>query len=182
MFKIPIIMTKKTENKKNLLKLAKTKKGSDDESQEKTLDIEAKERIEKLLDDVDVNEESKNDDLFEIDYQKKGDNDWLQDELKRLSEENEKLRYENVEAKESYKKIFDQYQSLKSGGNVSSDKDPKLVPDSVLKNYITNLFMEFQNNLIGRNPERRKYKQINLPHLIAKMVQAFPFLNELKRV
>ena len=142
----------------------------------------AKDTVEKLLKDVpmDLNDKET---LFELEDEKsneKGD-DWLQEQVIALSDENEKLRAETATAKSDYHKIHIEFQGLKSGNPDAVVVNPKLMPDSLMKRNVLGLFDELQKNMLGLNPEKSRYKEIKLTHLLKKMLDFFPFTNEIRK-
>lgn len=173
---------KKNTDVLNLVKKSKEEKTPTTE----TVDEQVKERVGKLVDEVDLTTKTE-DGLLEFSDDSTPTNEdlnnleWLQDQLKKLSEENESLKYETTEAKENYKKIHVAYESLKSNKPVDENFEPTLIPDSQLKNGIVELFVDVQNNFQGRNPEKRRYGQIIPVPFMTKMIKMFPFLEEYKR-
>ena len=101
-------------------------------------------------------------------------------QLNKLSDDNEKLREEAKIAKDNYGKLHEQY--TKKNGVSQQPQQQDLIPDSVLKNSVVELFTDVQNNYMGRNVERTPYKTIVPVPFLNKMVNLFPFLKELKRV
>lgn len=174
--------------KKNIASIAKknNKKNTENHKKDdkKSVDDETKERIDRLVDEIGVSTNKSDNDLLEISEESsnniKGDIEWLQEQLTKLSDENEKLKKEAIEAKESYKKIYSQYENVKKGSNGTTTTE-KMVPDSELKNSIIELFFDIQNNFLGKNPERRRYKQIIPVPFMNKMIKYFPFLSEHKK-
>lgn len=172
--------TKKNQPKKNLLELAKAKiKPS--EKTEKTLDVKAKEKVERLLEFVDIEDtEMQQDNVQETVQVEVGDMSdigWLQEQLQKLSEENEALRAETEEAKNNYKKLFES-----RGDQVDEiSAESPMIPDSIIKTNVINLFVDVQDNFQGRNPERTQYTNIVPIPFMMKMVKLFPFLQEQKR-
>lgn len=145
-------------------------------------DQKAKEKVENLLKDVPMDLKDKGD-LFELDDEKtdeKGEN-WLQEQVIALSDENEKLRGETAIAKNDYQKIYADFQALKSGNPDVAVANPKMMPDSLMKRNVMALFDEFQKNMLGINPEKSKYKEIRLSHLLKKMLDLFPFVSEIRK-
>lgn len=172
---------------KNLASIAKktTTSKTKKTDEENTVDKQARERVNKLVEEIDSAPTKKDDGLLEISEEKPTKNqlndiEWLQEELSRLSEENEKLLKESKEAKEEYKKLYSSYEVLKKGGNGGKEDDNKIIPDSQLKNSVIELFIDIQNNFQGRNPEKTRYKQIIPVPFMNKMVKLFPFLSEYK--
>jgi hypothetical protein len=145
---------------------------------EKTVDVKAKERVAELVEEVTLIP-PKEGELLELDEtpQDVTDVEWLQEQLGKLSERNELLERENVQSKEDYKKIFEELQAVKSG----TQGGPELIPDSILKNNVSALFAELQNNYLGNNPQRQRYTNASVVHLLNKMLGMFPFLAELRR-
>lgn len=171
------------KQKKSITDLVKkTKSTTSTKEENDNIDVKSKEKINKLLEEVDQGILKKDEDIIMVDEDKKSSsksnsNDWLEEQVSKLSDDNERLRIETAEAKENYRKLFEQYENLKSGGQgVKSE----LIPDSLMKNKIIDLFTEFQNNFIGRNQERKRYTQINLQHLMQKFIKNFSFLNDYK--
>jgi hypothetical protein len=172
----------------NVTKLAKnssktnTNKKTTEKKQESTnIDVKAKERVNKLLDDVNLTPKKGEGDnnLLELNEKNVQSLEWLQEQIDKLSTENEKLKKEADEAKENYKKLYADYQA-NNNGKANNNKD-NLVPDSMLKNGVIDLFTEFQKNFLGQNPQKIRYSEIKLPHLMNKMIKKFPFLKEMKR-
>jgi len=173
----------------NVTKLAKsnTKKSTTNASTKKkqesnSIDVKAKERVNKLLDDVNLTPKKGEGDnnLLELNEKNVQSLEWLQEQIDKLSTENEKLKKEAEEAKENYKKLYSQYQAVTNGKNITNDKN-NLVPDSMIKNGVTDLFNEFQKNYLGQNQQKIRYTEIKLPHLMNKMIKKFSFLKEIKR-
>lgn len=148
----------KTTNKST----AKTKK--EDVISER--DLKAKETVSKLLDEVPLRNK-KEDTKMETTEIKKG-TEWLEEQLQTLTEKNEALEKEAVQAKENYKKIFEDFQKLKN----SNDGQPNPEKEKVLE-----LFNELQDNYgkLGQN------FRVFFPAFLNRMVMFFPFLSKHKR-
>lgn len=140
-------------------------------------DIKAKAKVEELLQGVDLTPIKKEEELLEMDNdENKGDN-WLQEQVSRLSEENERLRSEAALAKEDYSKIFGEFQQLK-GGVVSSDSN------SELKGKISQLFNEIQSGYVsmGNNPQTGEpWFRIYPVAFLNRLIMFFPFLENEKK-
>ncbi|MFW5895687.1 MAG: hypothetical protein ACOCT9_02975 [archaeon] len=181
-------MAKKKTNVTKLAKNSNSKKSNttkkvneNNNNSNNDIDVKAKERVNTLLDDVNLTLKDNESNVLELNKNNIESLEWLQDQIKSLSEENEKLKNEKEEAKTNYKKLHSQYKELiDSGGDKKQEKE--LIPDSMLKNGITELFTEFQKNFLGQNPEKTRYSEIKLKHLMTKMVNKFPFLKEKKRL
>lgn len=167
---------KKTTNATKIAKNSTKKKATNSE-EVKDVDTKAKQRVNQLIDDINLTTKEGDDELLELNEDNVKNLEWLQDQVSKLSEENEKLKKEAEQAKNDYKKLHTQYQELSKGSGQSKD----LVPDSQLKNGVFDLFNEFQNNFIGNNPEKVRYTEIKLKHLMEKMIKRFPFLSEYRR-
>jgi hypothetical protein len=126
-------------------------------------DLKVKETVSKLLNDVPLmkKEEKK----MEDNVVKKG-TEWLEEQLQTLTEKNEALEKESFEAKENYKKLFEDFQKLKQGGGVNPEKEKVL-----------QLFNELQDNYgkLGQN------FRVYFPAFLNRMVMFFPFLSNHKR-
>jgi hypothetical protein len=169
---------KKNTNVTKLAKKGTTKnsKSQSNEENEKDVDAKAKERVQNLLNDVNLTANNENVDTLELNEENVQNLEWLQEQIKNLSEENEKLKKEADEAKENYKKIYSEFKDSQNKNN-----DNELIPDSTIKNGAIDLFKEVQKNYLGQNPEKVRYTEIKLNHLLSKMIKAFPFLKELKQ-
>jgi hypothetical protein len=174
-----------TAKKENLMKFAK---GEDKktktpakkkEVQEKVLtpeeerDLKAKEKVASLLEGVDLTLK-KTDDLLEMDNAPKvgGDYQWLEEQVQKLTEENERLNSEAAVAKADYAKIFETLQQLKNGvtlGNPSENNDIRL--------KVTQLFNEIQSNHLAMG----KNFIIHPPSFLLRLLMFFPFLEKEKR-
>lgn len=168
---------------KSLLQLAKKKVTPSDKKTEKKIDVKAKEKVERLLEFVDIEDtniqqtkqmESGPKDIGTADMSDIG---WLQDQLQKLSEENESLKAETEEAKNNYKKLFESHDNRGDESSVGA----QMIPDSLIKTNVVNLFTDVQDNFQGRNRERTQYKNIVPVPFMMKMLTMFPFLNEHKR-
>jgi hypothetical protein len=168
--------------KENLIKLAKgddkTKAPVAKKSVEKVVekkptpaeerDIKAKAKVAELLKDVNL-EPKRNEELLEMNEEPKRDVEWLEEQVSKLSEENEKLRSEAGLAKEDYSKIFKEFQESKKGNGVVLTNT---IDDSALKTKITQLFSEIQTNYLamGRN-------FVIVPAaFLNRLIMFFPFL------
>ena len=174
------LATRKTRKKPATKKPVVAKKKT------KTTDINklAKDRVEKLLTGVpmdlkDKKEESGN---TENVVNTKADN-WLEEQVRELNKENDKLRTETAEAKENYNKIHEELINLKSGESSQSPSrgNVEMIPDSLLKNNVIDLFNDVQNNMLGINRERVRYSNIVPLPFLNKMLNLFPFTKEIKK-
>ena len=158
-----------------------TAKASSGVTKKKTLkeerDLKAKEKVRELLEDVSVFKEEKKESILELDTQdepQKG-GEWLEEQVSTLTERNEFLENEAQTAKDNYKRLYEDYQKIKSGGNVD---------DSVLKVKVLELFEELQTNYIRMGINTRTNQPnfiIHFPAFLNRLIVFFPFLNEHKK-
>jgi len=136
-------------------------------------DLKAKAKVDKLLEGVDLTLK-KGDDLLEIDTPPKDSGDilWLQDEVSKLTEENERLKSEVALAKGDYGKLFDDYQKVRSGV-LSSDPNN----DGALRLKVVQLFNEIQAQQISLGANFF----IHPPSFLLRLIMFFPFLESEKR-
>ncbi len=136
---------------------------------EEVRDIKAKQRVEELLNGVDL-VPKKEEELLEIEQPKEG-LEWLEEQVSLLSEQNEALRAELGVAKADYSKLYESQRG--GGGNVSSNET---VPQNVLI-----MFNEMQNNMLGHNQERTSWSTVNVIYLLNQMLSLFPFTEKYKK-
>ncbi|MFW6246583.1 MAG: hypothetical protein ACOC22_00205 [bacterium] len=173
------------EEKKNLASLSKgtkttgkttkkpvVKKRATKTSTEKNNDkvisnreLKAKETVSKLLDEVPLR---KKEEVQPQTSEIKRGTEWLEEQLQILTEKNEKLEKDAVEAKENYKKIFDDFQKLKQ--SKAGESNPE-------KEKVIQLFNELQDNYgkLGQN------FRVYFPAFLNRMVMFFPFLKTYKK-
>ncbi len=146
---------------------------------EEERDLKAKAKVDELLDGIKLtpDTEEKKEELLEMDggedEEPKGV-EWLEEQLSRLTHENEKLKAEAELAKADYSKLFNAFQQQKNA--VQLNDNPNGV-DTLLKSKITQLFNELQANYLslGRN------FIIVPPAFMNRLILFFPFLEEHKR-
>ena len=182
-----------TTKKDNLVKLAKGKKETpvaptvkkeEVKVPEKVLtpeeerDLKTKAKVDELLDGIKLTSdtEEKKEDLLEVveeDEEPKGV-EWLEEQMSRLTEENEKLKAEANLAKEDYSKLFAAFQQQK--GAVVLNDNPN-ASDTLLKAKIVQLFNEIQANHLSLG-----HNFIIVPQaFLNRLILFFPFLDEQKR-
>jgi phenylalanyl-tRNA synthetase alpha subunit len=138
-------------------------------------DLKAKQKVEELLKDTELT--AKKEDLLELD-ETPVDNkstEWLQEQVGKQADLIEQLRNELATAKGDYKKLHEQYDTVKKGKGVVDDSDVK-------KNVIR-VFNELQENYIkmGVSPSGRPNFQIVPVAFMNRLIMFFPFLKEHKR-
>jgi hypothetical protein len=161
--------TGKTTKKTSTGTKKTTRKTTTQKNNEKVVsdrELKAKETVSKLLDEVPLmnKKEDKKMDNSEV---KKG-TEWLEEQLQVLTEKNEVLEKEAVEAKTNYKKIFDDFQKLKQ--SKAGESNPE-------KEKVLQLFNELQDNYKKMGQNFRVY----FPAFLNRMVMFFPFLSNHKK-
>jgi len=168
--------------KNNLVKLAKSGDGKTTATKNKTkkennLDerqVKVKEKVNQLLNDVDLKPEIKKG-VLGIETETPKENDvnslvWLQEQLSILTEKNEMLVAELNEKKNEYNKLFELYQNKKNTKYVTDS-------DNLTQNNLIILFNELQENHF-------KYGVNFIIHPVAfmnRLIMFFPFLEEHKK-
>lgn len=136
---------------------------------EEERDIKAKQRVEELLNGVDLMPK-KEEELFEIVEPKEG-LEWLEEQVSLLSEQNEALRSELGVAKADYSRL---YESQRGGSGNSGQNE------TILQNVLI-MFNELQNNMLGHNQERTSWSTVNVVHVLNQMISLFPFTEKYKK-
>jgi hypothetical protein len=159
--------------------LAKDNKISTPEKEEEKIispaeerDLKAKQKVEELLQDVQLTSEKKEEELLEVDEEPKGI-EWLEEQIQLLSNANENLKSELTLAKDDYVRIFEENQHLKDG-----------VGDGAIKLKIIELFNELQNNhnQLGTDPISGIGNfRIYCPGFLNRLILFFPFLENIRR-
>lgn len=157
----------------------KTNEIAKPKSPEEERNLKAKQKVEELLQEINLNPETKKDDLLEISIDKpisnfnKG-NEWLSEQVSILTEENERLAKEAEQAKDDYRKIFDEIHNVK--GNIPQNNDSS-------KASIIRLFNEIQENYINMyNPTTGKSGLVIVPiAFLNRLIMFFPFLESEKK-
>jgi hypothetical protein len=110
--------------------------------------------------------------LNALDESKKLKSDeWLQDELSRLTEELDNKTIELAKSKEEYSKLFNSFKTSNSSGMVDDQS-------AIYKQKLRVIFSEFEANFLGTNPQRQKFSDVKIQHVLNKLVENFPFLVE----
>lgn len=158
--------------KKNLAGLAKgkakTTKTTTTTAKKKTSnlevderDLKAKQKVEELLQDIKL---TKDDEKQPEKVEDKKGVEWLEEQLQTLTERNEVLEKEAVEAKENYKKLHERMNST-----------PTSNPDVEAK--VVQLFDELQNGYLRYGKNFIVY----FPAFLNRMILFFPFLEKYKK-
>jgi hypothetical protein len=178
-----------TTKKDNLMKLAKGKKETKVPAikkeevivPEKVLtpeeerDQKTKAKVNELLNGIkltpDVDE--KKEELLEVEEEPKGV-EWLEEQMSRLTEENEKLKAEANLAKEDYEHLYSTFQQQKNGVVLNDNPNAS---DTLLKTKVIQLFNEIQANHLALS-----YNFVIVPvAFLNRLILFFPFLDEHKR-
>jgi hypothetical protein len=131
-----------------------------------------KEKLMELIHDLPnldkYKETEKKDVLLEV--QAEAGNDWLGDQVARLSEENEKLKKDLAMYKEQYElSLMDRPIAPEPAMFISPEEENT-------KREVWNLFRELENNYFGKNPQKQVYRLVKVEHILARMNSMFPFL------
>jgi uncharacterized small protein (DUF1192 family) len=181
---------------KSLLKLAKRNKEVSSTKKKENIivnpitpeeerDLKAKETVNELLKDVNLNLD-KNNEIINTSSnigtkENKSGVEWLEEQVALLSEENERLHNEAIQAKDDYRKIFDDYQRIKNKGSVILNENND---DNIIKSTVIKLFNEIQANYfnMGMN-QRTGQPNLILPPVafMNRMIMFFPFLIDEKK-
>ena len=181
-----------TTKKNNLMKLAKGKKETTVKAPavkkeevkvpEKVLtpeeerDLKTKAKVEELLDGVEMTlktEEEKKEEILEIAPEPDSkDVNWLEEQVSKLSEENESLKSEAALAKSDYSRIFEAFQELKNGVTLNTSNS-----DEQLQVKVIELFNEIQAQYLSIGTT----SIIFTPAFLNKLIKFFPFLDEHRR-
>jgi hypothetical protein len=161
---------------RNIVVKPKATKSAEKKSEKKPLspeeerDIKVKERVDELLDGVDL-KPKKDDELLEVENESPKGTEWLTEQIAALTTENELLKGELTVAKADYSKIFIENQRLRSGANASTTSD----------NNILTLFNELQNHYLKYPPAIKNQTDVNVKYLLDKMCDLFPIVLRVKR-
>lgn len=137
--------------------------------------LKVKRKIDEILKDIELEPKLK-EKIMDIDTEHKDGIEWLEEQLNLSTELNDKLRSELGDARDDYKKIYEENQRLKSG-------DVSVVNESAVVNNIKNLFLEIQDNYykMGFNQYGKSNLIISPHNFMERLVMFFPFLKELKK-
>jgi hypothetical protein len=180
-----------TVKKNNLMKLAKGKKETTVKAPaikkeevkvpEKVLtpeeerDLKTKAKVEELLDGVDMTlktEEKKEEvEVIDDDIQSK-DSEWLEEQVSKLSEENERLKSEIALAKTDYEKLFGEFQEQKNGVTLNNSNS-----DGQLQAQVIQLFDEIQAQYLSLGNNLIIYPVA----FMNRLIKFFSFLEDRKR-
>lgn len=177
--------------KDNLVKLAKGKKETpvapavkkeEVKVPEKVLtseeerDLKTKAKVDELLDGIKLtpDTEEKKEDLLEVEEDEPKGVEWLEEQMSRLTEENEKLKAEANLAKEDYSKLFGAFQQQKNAVVLNDNPNGS---DTLLKTKVVQLFNEIQANHLALG-----HNFVIVPvAFLNRLILFFPFLDDQKR-
>ena len=137
-------------------------------------DLKAKAKVDELLDGVKLTPETKKEELLEVDVEVDDEPkgmEWLEEQVTKLAEENEKLKSEAALAKEDYSKLFQSFQQLKN--NIA----PVENSDGMLQAKVVQLFNELQANHLSMGGNFIIYPV----GFMNRLIVFFPFLEKYKR-
>lgn len=162
-------------NTKNLISFAK-KGGKGDKEEnvkssetpltpEEERDLKAKQKVNELLSDVDLN--PKKEELIEMESEPQPkDVEWLSEQVTALTAENDVLKSELEIAKNDYAKL----QSARPATISSASNDAAFV-----------LFKELQDNYLKYPSQARNQTTVNVRYMLNRLCQLFPEFNKIKK-
>ena len=150
------VKNKEVEPKKGVVE--KTK-----EEKEYEIELRAKEKVSKLLEDMPVESVVVKTDKLQ-DSKEKKTVEWMEEQIQMLTDQNAKLEAQNDQLKNDYNKLFDQYQS-----SPSADSDH-------LKRGIEEIFFELDATLRGLRYGGVAYEEAKIRPLLNNFMAKFPFL------
>jgi len=142
---------------------------------EEERDLKAKAKVDELLDGIKLtpDTEEKKEDLFEVEDEPKGV-EWLEEQMSRITEENEKLKAEANLAKEDYQHLFATLQQQKNAVVLNDNPNAS---DTPLKAKVIELFSEIQANHLSLG-----HNFVIVPvAFMNRLILFFPFLEDQKR-
>ena len=142
---------------------------------EEERDLKTKAKVEELLDGVNMTlkTEEKKEDFIEVEPEPNSkDVNWLEEQVSKLSEENESLKSEAALAKSDYSRIFEAFQELKNGVTLNTSNS-----DEQLQVKVIELFNEIQAQYLSIGTT----SIIFTPAFLNKLIKFFPFLDEHRR-
>jgi hypothetical protein len=155
--------TRKPAARKTARKPAAKKPVENKLTAEQERDLKAKQKVEELLQDVDLS--PKKEELLELVEDEKQEPkgvEWLEEQLEILVKRNKELEAENQQLKES-----------------------GVVPNDEVRDAVVRLFDELQGNYLkmGQHPTipNRGNFTIFTPGFLTRMIKFFPFLNDYKK-
>ena len=98
--------------------------------------------------------------------------DWLEEQVSKLSEENERLKSENVLAKDDYAKLFEAFQEQRNGVTLDTSNS-----DGQLQAKVVQLFDEIQAQYLSLGNNLIIYPVA----FMNRLIRFFPFLEDHKR-
>jgi hypothetical protein len=146
-------------------------------------DIKAKERVDKLLDGIELktNDKKKVSDRIAVLENSKGDK-WIESQLDAVTDENEKLKtdlsksmLDTKQAKEDYKKLFESKNQI--APSLAPSTAPSLAPSKINVDKISKLkvfLIELDNQMRGRNKNRTPNPDVRVSYVLKKLVEIFP--------
>ncbi len=122
-------------------------------------DMIARQKVEQLLADVSVTPKSEalvddSEDAI-VSKEKNKSKNWLEDQINELTERNEQLEKELMDAKESFKKLSADFIAYRKKASAPAS-------DSELKQKIIAIFTKFENAYLGKNPTKERFTHVKL--------------------
>ena len=138
---------------------------------EEERDIKAKQKVEELLQGVDltINPSANVEEVVDENTPQSAEtNEWLEEQAGLLSDQTEILRSELAIAREDYARLYENMQNSR-GGNSNGYEN-----ETMIQNILT-IYNELDSNLRGKNAEGQIWTTVDIRYLLNQMNQLFPF-------
>ena len=139
-------------------------------TQEEVRDIKAKQKVEELLQSVELMPNKIVKEEAEVIIKGGEGIEWLEEQLSLQTEQIEVLKTELAQAKDDYTRL---YQNQNKGSN-------SMLTETTNQNILL-LFNELQGNLLGNNPEKTSWETVSVRHILNQLMQLFPFTENYRR-
>ena len=143
---------------------------------EEERNIKTKAKVEELLDGVKLTlePEEKKEELLEVtdDEVQPKSSDWLEEQVSKLSEENERLKSEIALAKTDYEKLLGEFQEQRNGVTLNNSNS-----DGQLQAQVVQLFDEIQAQYLSLGNNLIIYPVA----FMNRLIKFFSFLEDRKR-
>jgi len=147
-------------------------------TKEEVRDEKAIETVEKLLQGVELTPKIEVEvEVPSNEPKEEMSNEWLEEQLTIISEENQLLKSELTQAKDDYSRLYNQFQN----GDVITNSNPDNLNDETYKQNILFMFNELQANFLGMNQERNRYSIVNIDYMLKQFMSLFPFTEQYRK-
>lgn len=122
---------------------------------------QVKKKVSELLDGIDLTAKQKKEVSKVVELENKSGDEWLEAELDRVTEENERLRAELAKA-------------------IQSAPKQNVTADSVIQQKVHIFFKEMEGILTGRNPKQTPFRTVETKYVLDRLLFHFHFLRPKK--